>query len=60
MAPLLADVDDQLSGMRSSLSSVLILDLLPLAIGLAIMLPIAWRLRRQAAPGPRALEHGDL
>lgn len=60
LAPLLADVDNHLSGIRASLTNTLVFEVLPLAIGLALLLPVAWRLRRQSAPRPRALEEGDL
>jgi hypothetical protein len=55
------DLVSQLNGIvRSSPSVTLIVNVLPITIGLVIMLPVAWRLRRQAAPRARALEQGDL
>jgi hypothetical protein len=38
-----------------STGDAVLLVVLPVAIGLAIMLPLAWLLRRQAAPNPRPL-----
>ena len=52
---LLWDLASLSSVLRSTGNAILVVNVLPLAIGLVLMLALAWLLHRQAASSPRPL-----